>query len=80
MGVVLAARAGYDPYGLPRALMMFAQNDGQSGFDLFFSTHPAPDARLAALADYLNEARFAELEKTGVQNTADFKRVRRSLR
>lgn len=50
MGVVIAARAGYDPYGLPAVLQTL---DGISAKDsslaLMFKTHPTPAARLLAL-------------------------------
>lgn len=52
MGVVLTARAGYEPYGLPEVL----QAIGQTGKDensvaLLFKTHPHPDDRLVKLDD-----------------------------
>lgn len=50
MGVVLAARAGYDPYGLPAVLQRLdsmAADDGRLA--LLFKTHPAPADRLAEL-------------------------------
>ena len=50
MGVVLAARAGYDPYGLIAALQMLqsmAAEDG--GVSLIFATHPSPTDRIAEL-------------------------------
>ncbi len=50
MGVVLAARAGYDPWGLPAALQQLgtikADDDAVA---LLFQTHPAPSARLDKL-------------------------------
>jgi predicted Zn-dependent protease len=50
MGVVIAARGGYDPFGLPAVLQTL---DGISAQDshlaLMFKTHPAPAARLQAL-------------------------------
>jgi predicted Zn-dependent protease len=50
MGVVLAARAGYDPYGLPAVLQMLnSMNASDSELALMFSTHPTPSARLDAL-------------------------------
>ena len=50
MGVVIAARAGYDPYGLPAVLQMLqSMNPQDSGLSLLFATHPAPNARLDAL-------------------------------
>ncbi|HYA21458.1 MAG TPA: M48 family metallopeptidase [Burkholderiales bacterium] len=50
IGVVLAARAGYDPYGLPLVLQTLANlNPQDSSLALMFKTHPAPTARLEAL-------------------------------
>jgi beta-barrel assembly-enhancing protease len=52
MGLVLAARAGYDAYGLPEVLQTIGQtNKGDSSVALLFKTHPAPDERLAKLGD-----------------------------
>jgi predicted Zn-dependent protease len=52
MAMVLAARAGYDPFGLPAVL----QDIGHAAKDdsrirLLFSTHPHPDDRLTHLGD-----------------------------
>jgi predicted Zn-dependent protease len=52
IGVVLAGRAGYEPFGLPEVL----QTIGHAGKDdgrvaLLFKTHPHPDDRLARLGD-----------------------------
>jgi predicted Zn-dependent protease len=50
MGVVIAARAGYDPFGLPAVLLILdTVNAKDSSFALMFKTHPAPEARLQAL-------------------------------
>lgn len=50
MGVVIAARAGYDPYGLPSVVQMLqASNPKDSNLALMFETHPDPGARLDAL-------------------------------
>lgn len=56
VGVVLAGRAGYDPYGLPEVL----QTIGHAGKDdgrvaLLFKTHPHPDDRLAKLGDAIGD-------------------------
>lgn len=51
LGVVIAARAGYEPYGLPAVLQMLSslpQDD--SGMALFLATHPSPADRLSALS------------------------------
>ena len=50
LGVVIAARAGYDAYGLPTVLQTLqAMNAQDSGLALMFKTHPAPGERLQAL-------------------------------
>ncbi|HSW15190.1 MAG TPA: M48 family metalloprotease [Solimonas sp.] len=50
MGVVIATRAGYDPYGLPAVLQTLqALNAQDSTLALMFATHPEPGARLDAL-------------------------------
>jgi predicted Zn-dependent protease len=47
MGVVLAARAGYDPYGLPAVLTTLASADPKDTFlTLLYKTHPLPQARI----------------------------------
>jgi predicted Zn-dependent protease len=52
MGVVLAARAGYDAYGLPSVLQTLqAMNAQDSGLALMFKTHPAPGERLDLLSE-----------------------------
>jgi predicted Zn-dependent protease len=50
LGVVIAARAGYDAYGLPAVLQTLqAMNAEDSSVALMFKTHPPPADRLAAL-------------------------------
>lgn len=50
LGVVIAARSGYDAYGLPSVLQALqAMNPQDSGLALMFKTHPAPAERLDAL-------------------------------
>jgi predicted Zn-dependent protease len=52
LGVVIAARAGYDAYGLPGVLQTLqAMNAEDSGLALMFKTHPAPAERLDALGE-----------------------------
>lgn len=49
LGVILATRAGYDPYGLPGVLQVLGTLKGDgSGVDIM-ATHPAPSDRLAEL-------------------------------
>jgi predicted Zn-dependent protease len=51
MGVVFAARAGYDPYGLPAVLTTLASADPKDNFlTLLYKTHPLPQIRLDKLA------------------------------
>jgi predicted Zn-dependent protease len=50
MGVVLAARAGYDCWGLPAALQQLSTiKPDDNAVALLFKTHPAPSARLDKL-------------------------------
>lgn len=52
LGISLATRAGYEPFGLVEVLQTLGQtskNDGSVA--LLFKTHPHPDERLAALGD-----------------------------
>ena len=51
MGAVLAARAGYDPYGLLSVLQTLESVDPKSSsMQLLLATHPAPADRIAALS------------------------------
>jgi predicted Zn-dependent protease len=50
IGTVIAARAGYDPYGLSSALQTLdSMNAQDSNLALMFKTHPAPRQRLELL-------------------------------
>ena len=56
LGVVIAARAGYDSYGLPAVLQTLqAMNAQDSGLALMFKTHPAPGERLSALDETMQK-------------------------
>jgi predicted Zn-dependent protease len=60
MGVVIAARGGYDPYGLPAVLQTLQSiNPQDSGLALMFKTHPALADRLSLL-EQLMEGNFEE--------------------
>jgi len=62
MGVVIAARAGYDPYGLPAVLQTLETlNPSDSSVALMFKTHPALADRLDML-DREMTGHFASLE------------------
>lgn len=79
MGVVLAARAGYDPYGLPSVLTTLAAAANEDPYlALLFKTHPAPDARIEKLDDGMG-ARFDGFERSR-QNAVRFEQATRSLR
>ena len=57
MGVVLAARAGYDPYGLPAVLQTIqAKSTQDPALALMLKTHPAPGARLDLLEKVMPKA------------------------
>lgn len=64
MGVVFAARAGYDPFGLPAVLQeISAASADSSSVALLFKTHPHPDERLARLGEAMGD-RFDKLKST----------------
>jgi predicted Zn-dependent protease len=77
IGVVLAARAGYDPYGLPAVLTTLATADPKDNFlSLLYKTHPLPQARLDKLAPGL-----ASLDGIKApQNASRFQLFTRKLR
>jgi predicted Zn-dependent protease len=55
VGVVIAARAGYDSYGLPSVLQTLqAMNAQDSTLALMFKTHPSPGERLQALTEKMH--------------------------
>jgi len=68
IAVILAARGGYDPFGLPTVLQDIghaAKDD--SSVRLLFKTHPHPDDRLThlgdAVGDRLDQLKGQTLEK-----------------
>jgi len=62
MGVVIAARAGYDPYGLPAVLQTLQTlNPKDSKLALMFKTHPSLITRLDRL-DQLMQGHFTAFE------------------
>lgn len=67
MGVVIAARAGYDPFGLPSVVQMLQSlNPKDSDLALMFETHPDPGSRL----DALDRAMGTRLDKFAKQPQA----------
>ena len=62
IGVVLATRAGYDPYGLPSILQEIGHiAAADSSIALLFKTHPHPDERLARLGEAMG-TRFDDVK------------------
>ena len=62
IAMVLAARAGYDAYGLPLVLQEIGHfSDKDDRVALLFATHPHPDARFNHLADAVG-TRFDALD------------------
>jgi len=62
IGVVLAARAGYDAFGLPAVLQEINEaSSDSSSVALLFKTHPHPDERLARLGEAMG-TRFDDLK------------------
>ncbi len=56
LGVVLAARAGYDAWGLPSVLQeISALSASDSSVGMLFKTHPHPDERLSRLSDAMGD-------------------------
>ncbi|MGA7180481.1 MAG: M48 family metalloprotease [Thiobacillaceae bacterium] len=75
LGAVFAARAGYEPWGLPTVLQdLTALPTGDKRTSLLYKTHPLPADRLAALGDAIG-SRFDYL--TGGKEFGDrFYRIR----
>ena len=77
MGVVFAARAGYDPYGLPAVLTTLASADPKDNYlVLLYKTHPLPQARLDKLAPGLTTLDSIK----GPQDATRFQQHTKSLR
>ena len=77
MGVVFAARAGYDPYGLPAVLTTLASADPRDNYlTLLYKTHPLPQARLDKLAPGLTALDAIKAP----QNASRFQQYTKSLR
>ena len=56
IGVVVAAKAGYDVYGLPTVLQEIGHVGASDGsVALLFKTHPHPDTRLTELGNSMGE-------------------------
>ena len=78
MGVVLAARAGYDPWGLPNAVQTLSSiKPDDNAVALLFKTHPAPSARLEKLAAAMGQS-FDAMQ--GRQNQERYRQVTARIR
>jgi len=53
LGVVIAARSGYDPYGMVAVLQMLALAKGDGSGAAIFDTHPAASDRIAELEKFM---------------------------
>jgi predicted Zn-dependent protease len=79
VGIVLAARAGYDPWGLPAALQTLAKLKADDPYlALLTKTHPNPGQRLDRLAQAMGST-FDKLEGLP-RNTERFINATRALR
>jgi predicted Zn-dependent protease len=69
LGVVIAARAGYDAYGLPSVLQTLqGMNAADSAVALMFKTHPAPGERLDALGKRMQPTLDAYSDQAQLQS------------
>ena len=79
LGIVIAARGGYDAYGLPSVLQTLqAMNAADSSLALMFKTHPAPGERLEQLWLKMQPTLEAYADQPQLQNrfTAETKAAR----
>lgn len=70
VGVVIAARAGYSPYGLVEVLhKLAARGGGDAALSLLFKTHPQPGERLSQLGEALTPrlAKLPEGREPGIR-------------
>lgn len=80
MGVVIAARSGYDPYGLPAVLQTLAgMNPNDASLSFLFKTHPSPSKRLSLLERLFDKldpySRQPDLRKRFGQEIASLKKA-----
>ncbi len=77
-GMVLAARAGYNPYGLVSVLQTLGNiNPAEGTVALMFSTHPSPSDRLNTIETVIGEK--LENYAAGVESTKRFQAIKASL-
>ncbi|MDZ7829445.1 MAG: M48 family metalloprotease [Halofilum sp. (in: g-proteobacteria)] len=78
IGIVLAARAGYDPWALLITLTLLeALNPAAPAMSLHSSTHPPPQVRRALVQNQLDNQ--FDLDDPGVQGRARFAQMRDRL-
>lgn len=68
LGMVIAARAGYDPFGLPAVLQtLSAINPKDDAVSLMFKTHPDPEKRLDTVMKSAGDRldKYAEQQQGG---------------
>ena len=53
LGVLIATRSGYDPYGMVAVMQMLAQSKGDGSGASVFDTHPAPSERMQELEGFV---------------------------
>jgi beta-barrel assembly-enhancing protease len=79
MGVVLAARAGYDPYGLMAVLQTLETvNPKSNSMQLLLATHPAPATRVAMLSAEMQAGHMDRYGKQ-VEGTERYQRMIKTL-
>lgn len=77
-GLVIAARAGYDPFGLPAVLQsMESMNPQSESLALMYKTHPTPTQRLGLLAQHYD---YVEPYADQAQVTKRFKKYQTMLK
>lgn len=78
IGIVLAARAGYDPWALLITLTLLeAINPAAPAMQLHSATHPPPQVRRALIQNQLDNQ--FDLDNPGVQARARFRQIRDRL-
>lgn len=77
IGVVLAARAGYSPFGLPAVLQMYAASPQDATLELLFATHPAPTDRLNRLDSLM--ANKLDTFSGGLVNTSRLEKIQKMI-
>jgi beta-barrel assembly-enhancing protease len=77
-GMVLAARAGYNPYGLVSVLQTLGSiNPTEGTVALMFSTHPSPSDRLNTIESVIGDK--LENYAVGIESTKRFQTIKASL-